>query len=780
MKTMKELLFQAVPILKRIGMCAAMALAMAACSDDSVKEEVNPDPNPDPTPEYPNEPVVNENVEMVAQMVAGFVYDADGNALSGVTVTTGNQRVTTDNSGLFYFQEIGSVSGRGVFRFSKDGYFDIVRSFDQTYERFDVVMYPKGKSTITASESFTATEGKDVEVSGMKVEIPASSLVDESGNAYSGQVQMDMIYMDPNNEHFADMMPGGDLSAIRSDNSSVQLVSYGMVGVNLTGSDGKKLQLKEGEQSTVTFPIPEGMGDDAPESMPLWHFNENAGIWVESGEAVRQGNEYVGTVGHFSYINLDGPKDPGEIRVLVYTKEEDDDYKDLEPLPGVKVHIWQSAGYTDTKGYFGAKVPADTPITVSLDDSKLPIDVSPYTYTVTVAPREIKTDTIIITVPSEGGVLALPRIKAKVVNDQGFVSVSARVDYDFLGVPQSNSMISLDGSVNLYYKYNNMGVGTVSITELGTGKLLYMEEVKLTGLNIDLGTINISSDTGLGGVFHVNYVTQAGNHRSTSINIPQINSTSGIMVVDDMFLATSYAEDSEDAMDVIFSGYSFDRTDYQNVFAHVEEGNKGFNSESLTASIVEEEENLFRIQLSGFGTFADGDTQTYDEHAELVSAEIVMPLLFAGKQNTHISSLASLDLPDFTPASLSTPDMAIMGERGTMCKQGGMLYYRNISYQDYQALVESIKQEGKLSLVYDDNLPETYGESVFMTDDKTITVSYDAGGLGDIFIDDPSYVMSVMIMDGIQDEVGLFSRSGKQIKKFLPFYRRTDKRNVRK
>lgn len=781
MKTMKELLFQAVPILKRIGMCAAIALALAACSDDPAKEEANPDPDPDPTPEYPNEPVVNENVEMVAQMVAGFVHDADGNALSGVTVTTGSQRVTTDNSGLFYFQQIGSVSGRGVFRFSKDGYFDIVRSFDQTYEQFDVVMYPKGKGTITASESFAATEGKDVEVSGMKVEIPASSLVDESGNAYSGQVQMDMIYMDPNNEHFADMMPGGDLAGIRSDNSSVQLISYGMVGVNLTGSDGKKLQLKEGEQSTVTFPIPEGMSDDAPESMPLWHFNENAGIWVESGEAVRQGNEYIGTVGHFSYINLDNPEKTSSEEVFVFTREEGSDEDDLEPLPSVKVRIWQTAGYTNNKGRFATNVPANTLIEVSLDKSNLPIDdVLPYTFTATLSPGENRKDTIIINTSSSGGILVLPRIKAKVVNDQGFVSVSARVDYDFLGIPQSNSMISLDGSVNLYYKYNNMGVGTVSITELGTGKLLYMEEVKLTGLDIDLGTINISSDTGLGGVFHVNYVTQAGNHRSTSINIPQINSTSGIMVVDDMFLATSYAEDSEDVMDVIFSGYSFDRTNYQNIFAYVEEGNKGFDSESLTASIVEEEENLFRIQLSGFGTFADGDTQTYDEHAELVSAEIVMPLLFAGKQNTHISSLASLDLPDFTPASLSTPDMAIMGERGTMCKQGGMLYYRNISYQDYQALVESIKQEGKLSLVYDDNLPETYGESVFMTDDKTITVSYDAGGLGDIFIDDPSYVMSVMIMDGIQDEVGLFSRSGKQIKKFLPFYRRTDKRNVRK
>ena len=776
MKAMKELLFQIVPILKRIGMCAAMALALAACSDDPAKEEVNPNPDPDePTPEYPNEPIVNENVEMVAQMVAGFVHDAEGNALSGVSITTGSQRVVTDNNGLFYFQQIGSVSGRGVFRFSKDGYFDIVRSFEQTCEQFDVVMYPKGKGDITASESFAATEGKNVEVSGMKVEIPASSLVDESGNAYNGQVQMDMIYMDPNNEHFADMMPGGDLAAIRTDNSSVQLVSYGMVGVNLTGSDGNKLQLKEGERSTVTFPIPEGMGDDAPESMPLWHFNENAGIWVESGEAVRQGNEYVGTVGHFSFVNLDSPRPTGTIEVTVTNTGKD------EPIPvqDVKIHIGQSTMYTDSDGRCSASVPANTPIIVYMDYD-LPMTPD-YRRSVSVSPGS--TQKIHFTLPS------LPHLIARVISDH--VALSAQLNYVYKGENKTARMTVQDGKVYMLYQFDNTNPATFSLYEIGTGECLHQESVELRRWGVDLGTIDLSRHTGLGGKIVVQRNPKPDDPDNPDnpenpvheIYIPEMTYQSGIMIIDDEFYAASTSETSEDTFDMIVSDYSSNRTTYDNVFAIVWEGALGFSSETLSASIVEEDNNLFRINLSGKGAFVDENSQIYDENAEIISAEIVMPLLFQGKRNTQVSSLAELNLPDFAPQALSVPDMAIMAERGNMCEQGGMLYYKNIIYQDYLALTDSIKQEGKVDYYFEDNYTESgyeYGETVFISGNKAITVYYESSGLGDIFIDDPSYVMSVMIMDGIKDEAGLYSRSGKQAKSPLPFHRRTDKRNIRK
>lgn len=772
---MKRLLCRIIPMLKYIGMYVAMVIALAACSDNPEQVEVGPEPDPDPIPEYPNEPVVNEKVEMVSQMVVGFVRDADGNALSGVTVTTGNQKIMTDNNGFFYFQEIGSVSERGVFRFSKEGYFDIVRSFEQTREQFDVVMYAKGNGTITASETFTASEGKDVEVSGMKVEIPASSLVDESGNAYSGQVQMDMIYMDPNNEHFADMMPGGDLTAIRSDNSSVQLVSYGMVGVNLTGSDGKELQLKEGEQSTVTFPVPEGMGDDAPETIPLWHFNENAGVWVESGEAVRQGNEYVGTVGHFSYWNLDSPKPSAVIEVTVTNTGKE------EPIPvqDVKIHIGQSTMYTGSDGRCSLSVPANTSIVVYMDYD-LPMTPD-YRRVVSVSPG--RTAKIHFTLPS------LPHLKANVISNH--VALLAQLDYVYKGTKRTASMTVQDGKVYMLYQFDNTNPATFSLYEIGSDKRLYTRSVELRRWGVDLGTIDLSGYTGLGGKIVVKHKPKPDNPDNPGnpedpgedvIYIPEMTYQSGIMIIDDEFYATSTSETSEDTFDMIVSGYSSTRTTYNNVFALVWEGGLGFSSETLSASIVEEDNELFRINLSGRGAFVDEDSQVYDENAELASAEIVMPLLFQGKRNMQVSSWAELNLPDFAPQALSLPDMAIIAERGNMCEQGGMLYYKGISYQDYLDLAESIKQEGKVDYYFEDNYTSgdyAYGETVFTSGDKVINVYYESSGLGDIFVDDSSYVMSVMVMDGVKDEAVLSSRGGKSVKKSLPFYRRSDK-NVRR
>lgn len=759
-------IFKMMSVLKYIGMCAIWAIAVVACSDDPAKEEINPEPNPEPMPEYPKEPVVNEEVEMVAHMVVGVVHDADGNALSDVSVITGNQRVTSDENGLFSFTEIGAVNERGVFYFSKEGYFDIVRSFEQSREQFEVVMYPKGNSTVTASETFMALEGKDMEVSGMKVEIPASSLVDESGNVYDGQVQADMIYMNPNDEHFADMMPGGDLVAIRSDNSSTQLVSYGMVGVTLKGSDNKELQLKDGERSTITFPIPEGMDNDIPETIPLWHFNEKAGIWVESGEAVRQGNEYVGTVGHFSFWNLDSPNNRGMVEVTVTNPGKDGPI----PVQAVKIHIGQSVTYTDSKGSCSLSVPANTSIVVFMDYD-LPMTPD-YRRIVLVPPGGI--EKIHFTLPS------LPHLKANVISNR--VAIVAQLEYVYKGIIRTPSMIVQDGKVEMLYQWDDTNPAIFSLYEIGTGKLLYTEYVNLERWGVDLGTIDLSWYTGLGGEVVVSHKPKPDEPENPGnpdkpkdvICVPEMTYQSGVMIIDDEFYASSIADQTEDMFEMSLSGYSSDRTTYDNVIAVIWEDNLGFSSDHLSASVVEVENELFRINLSGRGEFIDENALLYDENAGIVSAEIVMPLLFQGKRNTHVSSLAELDLPDFTPKDLSTPDMAIMAERGNICKQGGVLYYKNVSYQEYLNLTDSIKQEGKVDYYYEDNYVGdnyVYGETVFTSDNKIINVYYESYGLSDAFIDDPSYVMSVMVMDGIRGDSNLFSRSNQSVKKNTRFSR---------
>lgn len=64
----------------------------------------------------------------------------------------------------------------------------------------------------------------------------------------------------------------------------VVLESYGMIGVWLSDFNGNSLNLKPGEKCKMTTKIPETMRNYAPSLMPLWHFDESAGIWMKKAQ----------------------------------------------------------------------------------------------------------------------------------------------------------------------------------------------------------------------------------------------------------------------------------------------------------------------------------------------------------------------------------------------------------------------------------------------------------------------------------------------------------------
>jgi hypothetical protein len=315
-------------------------------------------------PDNPDGPDVPVVVELQNASVSGTVLDIDGKPIQGVAVTSGTLSASTGADGTFTFNQVGVVNSRSVIRFEKNGYFPVVRSGVKKDEiNMEVVLHSKGDSDIGLRESFNASEAATLEVAGMEVAIPAGALVKADGSAYSGNVSAEMLYLEPNNDNFEALMPGGDLAAVREDNSEVQLISYGMVDVLLTDNSGNPLQLSKNAESEMTFPIPSGMENNPPASIPLWYFNEETGLWVEEGIATRQGNVYVGKVKHFSWHNLDWP----ESRIEIKGKVTDCTGK---PLDRVKITLKETNGvshtavYSDSKGEYSLLAPANTPLTL--------------------------------------------------------------------------------------------------------------------------------------------------------------------------------------------------------------------------------------------------------------------------------------------------------------------------------------------------------------------------------------------------------------------------------
>jgi hypothetical protein len=227
-------------------------------------------------------------VEVIMQDVAltGTVYDTGGNPVGGVLVATGSLSATTDGDGKFTFEKAGTVNSRVVIRFTKSGYYPLTRSgLKEDEMAIHAVLKQKGNTDASVQTSFNAVEANTLSVGGMKAQIPASALVKADGSLYRGSVNADMLYLDPNAGDFAEAMPGGDLAAIRSDNRETQLLSYGMIKITLTDNAGNPLQLQDGANSELTFPIPSGMGNTPPATIPLWSFDEERGIWVEEGNS---------------------------------------------------------------------------------------------------------------------------------------------------------------------------------------------------------------------------------------------------------------------------------------------------------------------------------------------------------------------------------------------------------------------------------------------------------------------------------------------------------------
>ena len=307
------------------------------------------------------DPVETHGSAMQKVALKGRVTGTNGLPISDVTVSTGSLTATTDAQGEFSFDRASVVKKRAVIKFEKSGYFTLTRSGVKGDEMFiEAVLYPKGNSNISLKTSFDAAQAKTLSVpAGMKVDLTASSIMRADGSAYSGQVNADMLYLDPNNENFTGMMPGGDLAAIRGDNSEVMLVSWGMTDVNFTDNQGNPLQIKSNAPAELTFPIPAGMESNPPATIPLWSFDEKKGIWIEEGVATLQGNVYVGKVTHFSWVNLDEPARRVTIRGKV--KDCDD-----EPVAYVKVTAGQTSAYTNSRGEYSMTVPDNTSVTVSV------------------------------------------------------------------------------------------------------------------------------------------------------------------------------------------------------------------------------------------------------------------------------------------------------------------------------------------------------------------------------------------------------------------------------
>lgn len=435
--------------------------------------------------------------------ISGVVTSVSG-PVSGVKVSAGTASDITGQNGMFYLENAGG----SVVKFEKDGYATITRAFSADKNYFDVYMTEYDVRILSA----TSPQTVNPYYSNMQVDLPAS-YTDEKGNAYNGtNVTVKSVYLDPNtNVDFASAMPG-NLAAIRSNNSEAELVSYGMVAVELTGDNGEKLQL--GAPATLTFPVDPTKMKFTPsdgDTMPLWSFNEETGLWEEEGEATYKASlqAYVGTVTHFSWHNLDYPSSRATLNVKVVDANG-------TSLPNILVdYDGQRKVYTNAQGIATCTVPSDTPMLIQIPSESY----CNYAGIPAVETKIVKQDGVTLTAGATQTItLTMPassKISGKVTNESGSPQVCALwIEYDSYNSTSSVTS-SQSGEYSIYAPYGYTGTAKI-VVFCGDG---YQEKTVInldgTDQTVDITVNRGRTETG------VIYVKGEGMNMTFDLNAPE-------------------------------------------------------------------------------------------------------------------------------------------------------------------------------------------------------------------------------------------------------------------
>ena len=308
---------------------------------------------------------VNDNI-MVTGGINGTVVDENNRAVAGATVSSGVKTAVTDRYGAFRFSNISLSKANGTVKVTRQGYFNAYRTFVSVAGRINNVrikLIPKN-----LAGSFAAASGGTITITGGgKLMMPADAVTDAGGTLYNGIVNVAMTWIDPTSPELSDILMG-DLRGLTTSNEEMGLSTFGMLGVELTGSTGQALKIATGKKAELTFPIPAALQGVAEPTIDLWHFDETTARWKQDGTATKTGNNYVGQVSHFSFWNCDAPFPLIDLCMTLQNPNG-------APLINAQVRIKRvftgSYGYgrTDSTGNLCGKVPKNEPLILEVLDN---------------------------------------------------------------------------------------------------------------------------------------------------------------------------------------------------------------------------------------------------------------------------------------------------------------------------------------------------------------------------------------------------------------------------
>lgn len=246
--------------------------------------------------------------------VTVLVRSSQGVTLTGAKVTVGGVSADADSNGVAKLAGVPAGSDV-VVQVSKTGFVTqaLRTTVSATTGASLQVLLQAVKETQLVSD-ITLAQVLMAETLGASLTLPENAFVDAAGKAATGKATIHLTPWDINGSDLQ-AMPGNG-KAKDSSGAFVDLISAGMMSVEVFDAQGNKLQLASGKKAKIRMDLPyDSIGGTKLQEgseIPMWHFDEAQGLWVEEGKGtvVASQSSPVGLaveaeVAHFSTWNWD-------------------------------------------------------------------------------------------------------------------------------------------------------------------------------------------------------------------------------------------------------------------------------------------------------------------------------------------------------------------------------------------------------------------------------------------------------------------------------------------
>ena len=283
--------------LKNIAFVCLLGMSLAGCGSDS-ESETKP---------------VNEEA-MLQKNVSALILSSNGNALAAAEIVIAGQTFKTDGFGKAAFTvQIPKSATHVVVAVKKDGF------ISQSLQIETGQLEQLSANLLNVKQTVSIAKIEEAQViqsvyQNAQITIPENAFVLPNGQPATGAVT---IAFTPWNIAGSDLnaMPANGVARDAQGNI-VNLISAGMITATFTNAAGQKLQLAAGKTADIQMDLPVASINNQKllvgSSIPMWHFDEAKGLWVEEGvgQVVASLSSATGlavhaTVSHFSTWNWD-------------------------------------------------------------------------------------------------------------------------------------------------------------------------------------------------------------------------------------------------------------------------------------------------------------------------------------------------------------------------------------------------------------------------------------------------------------------------------------------